>query len=189
MKLLFCILAGGRSKRFNKDKRRINLLGKRLIDYPIESIESLKQKPILSLRFDDDFKTNHPAIKDQRPFLGPLCGILNVMEHFEADFYIFLTADMPFITPELLKTMTERLTDEFDAYVFECNGIRLFPLSLSKRAKESLKNQGCANRSIRSFIEKLHLKTIPWRNCMDFFNINTEEDLKRALSYLDSKAE
>ncbi|AEA33784.1 molybdenum cofactor guanylyltransferase [Hippea maritima] len=189
MRVLFCILAGGKSSRFNSDKRKAHLLGKELLDYPIESVELLGYRPIVSLRFNDDLKTDYPIVKDPLPFLGPLCGMLEVMKQNKADFYIFLTSDMPFITGKMLKMMIDNLSVQFDAVAFNCDGVRLFPLALSQKTERLIKNTGCKNRSIKSFIEKLNIKYIDWHNCTDFFNINTKEDLKKAEGYLLSKAE
>ena len=80
--ILAVVLAGGKSKRFGRDKSQVKLGNKRLIDYILNEIKDLyndilivTNEPIKFLNSNKIFLTS-----DIKKGLGPLGGVLSAMK-------------------------------------------------------------------------------------------------------------
>ncbi len=188
MDTAFCLLAGGKSSRFKKDKSQACLNGKRLIDYALELLSNYTKTVYLSCGYDKNrgelAELNHPKIikiYDTKPFLGPLCGIYNMLKSVKAEYYLFLGVDMPFITKNMVNTLLEQAENNIFASIFECGGrITPLPLMVNNSAVEFFKNRPCDNGSIKDLIRFKETKKIILNDCDNLLNINTQEDLKKA---------
>lgn len=122
------ILAGGKSKRFQRDKTLLKLMDNKLI------IETIVEKcrplfPRILIISNQENKFNIPGTTELTDFykhIGPIGGIhagLSAMDENTA----FVTAcDMPFFEPTLAKQLLE-LSDGFDAVVPR-NNVYIEPL-------------------------------------------------------------
>ncbi len=190
MNVAFCILSGGQSRRFNQDKAKAILGKKRLIDYPLELILQYTDTIYISCQYDKtkdrisnenkDFKAI--KIRDEKPFLGPLCGIYYVTKKTDYDYYMFLGLDMPFITKEMLDELLNEIKDSVYTAAFACNDTKMpLPILISKRAaNDFFQKKDCKNRGIKELLINRKTKIIEWRNCDNLININTQEDLQKA---------
>ncbi len=178
MRFVYCVLAGGRSYRFGGDKR-LSLLGnRRLIDYPITLLNRYGVPVYVSGRFNDELFGDIELIRDEEPFGGPLCGVYSVMKKVEADGYVFLSGDMPFVNKNMVDAIVETLESGSSAVMFECEGNWTpLPLGLSRRVFEFFKYQGCGNRRIKELIDSFGVDVLKWKTCTNLFNINTKYDL------------
>ncbi len=177
-KIAFCILGGGKSSRFKKDKRIAKIGDKRLIDFVISLIEKYTKTVYLSLRKNDDLQAFGVRINDEKPYGGPLCGIYTVMQNVDADYYIFLTADMPFVNKDMIDALLKTTKNGCDAAMLEAEGLWTpVPLIVSKGVADFFENNGCENRSIKALTRQFKTTTVKWNNPVNLFNVNTSKDL------------
>lgn len=106
MKTVGILLAGGASRRFGSPKMFAKHEGKEFYRYSWEALKpycdtvAVVARPEFLHRFPNKLR----KLTDIEPFegQGPLAGILSAMESIEADRYIVLPCDMPFITPDVV---------------------------------------------------------------------------------------
>lgn len=106
MKTAGILLAGGASRRFGSPKMFAKHEGKEFYRYSWEALKpycdtiAVVTKP----EFLDRFPNKLRKLMDIEPFagLGPLAGIYSAMESVEADRYIVLPCDMPYITADVV---------------------------------------------------------------------------------------
>ncbi len=87
-----CILAGGLSTRMGRDKSRIRI-GRRTMLEHVRHIASELGLPVRVLR------------RDAVPRCGPIGGIYTALARTRADAILFLACDMPFVTAAFLNEM------------------------------------------------------------------------------------
>src|SRR5258705_12858022 len=75
------VLAGGKSTRMGRNKALLPYQGKRLIDAPIEKLQSFFSTVILSVINSTDF-SEYPLqkIEDRYMEIGPIGGITSVLQ-------------------------------------------------------------------------------------------------------------
>ncbi len=88
--LEICILAGGQSVRMGRDKARLRLGRRTLLGHARATALSLGL-PARVIR------------RDLVPRCGPLGGIFTALTTTRVDAVLFLSCDMPFVTPALLR--------------------------------------------------------------------------------------
>jgi len=103
------ILAGGDSKRIGTDKGLIDLNGKPLIRYVIESlgpvvdeiivvVGSSERVPVYQDSVGDDVR----VVPDMYDDGSPLIGLITGLTHARGDYAVVAACDMPFINSELV---------------------------------------------------------------------------------------
>lgn len=112
------LLAGGESRRFGRPKAFANYKGKSFWEYSFKVLQNTTDKQIIISHSDlvDEFKlkTNQIVIKDDESVKGkgPLAGIYTAMKTEEAEWYVFLSCDIPLITSDVVKKLLQfRNTD------------------------------------------------------------------------------
>ncbi len=184
METVLCILAGGRSSRFKEDKRWVEINGKPLLLVVLEKLRRFSNNIVVSSRSSDSIPIeNVTVVKDSERFGGPLCGIFEVLKQVRGDRFIFFAADMPFVTDRMIKTLIDE--NERDVVLLRCKG-KIYPLPISISRNALNLNSDCKNRRIMTILENTDYKVIDWdsQDCIEFFNINTQEDLLKAKEYL-----
>lgn len=179
------VLAGGRSRRFGRNKATAVFRGKRLIDHCLESICRVCDpvflvandlNPYLDLRAS--------LIRDVVPHQGPLGGIQAALISSPHDWVFIKAVDMPFLVPELLRMMLDATGDA--DLVVPVRG-KLFEPLLALYHRRCLpaiaEVMESGERSVLAIFEKLRLKTVgeeKWRivdaEGRSFLNVNTQED-------------
>ncbi len=95
------VLAGGLSRRFGSPKAFAQLGNRYFYELAIEALESHCDEVVIVSRQEllGCFPATVYAVTDLVDYtgLGPLAGILSVMESVEADRYIVLPCDMPYV--------------------------------------------------------------------------------------------
>ncbi|WP_342536841.1 molybdenum cofactor guanylyltransferase [Sporosarcina sp. FSL K6-3508] len=106
------LLAGGQSRRFGSPKAFAEYKGAPFYHYSLQALNPFCEEIIVATRteFVDKFPKDLCVTTDLVQFsgMGPLAGILSGMEAVEADHYIVLPCDMPFIQQSVIA----RLVDE-----------------------------------------------------------------------------
>ncbi len=194
--ILGTVLAGGKSQRFGEDKSQVKLGDKLLIDYILtEIIDEFNEVLVVSnnqINFKESEKIS--LIKDFKKDLGPLGGVLTAMKWVKdnkKDYQWISTfpADTPFFKNQILKDFLNKINiEEGKLFVIKSNNTRhnifgLWSIDLMDKLEEDL-NKG--ERKVEVWANSIGVKNInmKFENKDPFFNINTKEDLKKAIENL-----
>ena len=194
--ILGTVLAGGKSQRFGEDKSQVKLGDKLLIDYILtEIIDEFNEVLVVSnnpINFKESEKIS--LIKDFKKDLGPLGGVLTAMKWVKdnkKDYQWISTfpADTPFFKNQILKDFLNKINiEEGKLFFIKSNNTRhnifgLWSIDLMDKLEEDL-NKG--ERKVEVWANSIGVKSInmKFENENPFFNINTKEDLKKAIENL-----
>jgi molybdopterin-guanine dinucleotide biosynthesis protein A len=194
--ILGTVLAGGKSRRFGEDKSQVKLGGKLLIDYILsEIIDEFNEVLVVSnnlIEFKQSEKIS--LIKDFKKDLGPLGGVLTAMKWVKdnnKDYQWISTfpVDTPFYKNQILKDFFKKINmKEGKLFFINSNDTRhnifgLWSLDLMDKLEEDLDK---GERKVEVWANSIGVKNInmKFENKDPFFNINTKEDLKKAIENL-----
>ena len=194
--ILGTVLAGGKSQRFGEDKSQVKLGDKLLIDYILsEILDEFNEVLVVSnnlINFKESEKIS--LIKDFRKNLGPLGGVLTAMKWVKdnnKDYQWISTfpVDTPFFKNQILKDFLNTINiDEGKLFFIKSNNTRhnifgLWSLDLMDKLEEDLDK---GERKVEIWANSIGVKNInmKFENKDPFFNINTKEDLKKAIENL-----
>ena len=182
------VLAGGKSRRYGRNKALEELRGKRLIDYGLEALRSLCD-PVFVVVNDASIYRHLEAtvIQDILPEQGPLGGIHTSLLFSPNEWVLVRATDMPFFSPGVASLMCE-VKEGYDAVVPECNGLFEPLLALYHRrcipSVAAVLEKG--ERKTTRFYEKVRVRTLreeEWRALdpegLSFINVNTLEDMEK----------
>ena len=194
--VLGVVLAGGKSQRFGEDKSQVKLGGKLLIDYILsEIIDEFNEVLVVSNNLID-FKQSEKIslIKDFKKDLGPLGGVLTAMKWVKdnnKDYQWISTfpVDTPFFKNQILKDFFKKINmKEGKLFFIKSNNTRhnifgLWSIDLMDKLEEDLDK---GERKVEVWANNIGVKIINmnFENKDPFFNINTKEDLKKAIENL-----
>jgi len=188
--ILGVVLAGGKSKRFGKDKSEVKLGGKTLLEHTLDKIKS-KFKTIIIVsnnKIIKDYTTIKDCVDGQ---LGPLVGVLSAMKWIKKNnhphnWIATFPCDTPFFNISIIDKFIEAscLNDNLLYFVkTEEKRHNIFGL-WSLKLIETLENDIIKNnhRKVEKWANKIGVKTIniSYDEVDPFFNINTKEDLVEA---------
>ena len=194
--ILGTVLAGGKSQRFGEDKSQVKLGDKLLIDYILsEIIDEFNEVLVVSnnlINFKESEKIS--LIKDFKKDLGPLGGVLTAMKWVKdnnKDYQWISTfpADTPFFKKQILKDFLNKINmEEGKLFFIKSNNTRhnifgLWSIDLMDKLEEDLDK---GERKVEVWANSIGVKNInmKFENKDPFFNINTKEDLKKAIENL-----
>lgn len=195
--ILPVVLAGGKSKRFGKDKSQTRLGSKILIDYILaEIINDFKEVIIVA---NDPIKhvssDKITKIEDYKKDLGPLGGIFSAMKWVKDNnkkypWIITFPSDTPFFKNKIMNNFLNKInTKESELFFMKSNEKRhnifgLWSLDLIDQLEKDLEN---GSRKVEKWANNIGVKTInmSFEKEDPFFNINTKEDLEKAEKILN----
>ena len=194
--ILGTVLAGGKSQRFGEDKSQVKLGDKLLIDYILsEIIDEFNEVLVVSnnqINFKESEKIS--LIEDFKKDIGPLGGVLTAMKWAKdnnKDYQWISTfpVDTPFFKNQILKDFLNKINiDEGKLFFIKSNNTRhnifgLWSLDLMDKLEEDLDK---GERKVEIWANSIGVKNInmKFENKDPFFNINTKEDLKKAIENL-----
>ena len=137
-KIVAIILAGGRSKRFKKDKSRLKIGNKSLTYHQYKKLKKVFKKVYISSKKDKfDFKAK--IIYDKQKEYLPIYSLINLIKKFN---YIFvIPVDVPMLSiksiKKLLKTKTITSNSPF---------IGVYSKKDLPKLKQNIKNQNYSPR-------------------------------------------
>ncbi|MDA9813480.1 molybdenum cofactor guanylyltransferase [Candidatus Pelagibacter sp.] len=196
--VLGVVLAGGKSQRFGEDKSQVKLGDKILIDYILsEIIDEFNEVLIVSNNLINFKKSKKISlIQDFKKDLGPLGGVLTAMKWVKdnnKDYQWISTfpVDTPFFKNQILKDFLQNINQEEDKLFFiKSNNTRhnifgIWSIDLIDKLEEDLIR---GERKVEFWANSVGVKNIEMEfdNKDPFFNINTKEDLKKAIEILEN---
>ena len=195
--ILAVVLAGGKSKRFGRDKSQVKLGDKILIDYILSEILDFYNDILIvanePIKFLDSNKIT--LTKDFKKGLGPLGGVFSAMKWVrdnKKDYKWVSTfpVDTPFFKKEHLSKFYKEIDlNKSKLFFMKSKNTRhnifgLWSLELYEKLESAL-NRG--DRKVELWANEIGVKTIDFEhenNKDPFFNINTEEELEIAKKLL-----
>jgi len=192
------ILAGGFSKRFGQDKCLIDLVGKPLLVHVIDRVSNVVDEKVIVAssnaskeKFSNLFKSETRVVVDKYEGQSPLVGAVTGFESVEAEYSLLLPCDAPFVSSEIAALLLDLCINKGAAIPRWPNGY-IEPLqaaydteSALEAAKKALNEE---KRDLLSMINHLprtrYVSTLVLQQLdlklLTFFNVNTQEDLKKA---------
>ena len=185
------IIAGGKSQRMGRDKAFVQLGGKTLIERVIDSSADLGQAEtiLITNRPADYAHLNLPMFRDALPGKGSLGGIYTALLEARSEFVLVLACDMPFISADLLRFLTEQINDDIDIIAPRVEG---YPQGLHAIYRKTcigpIREQLAADRlKIIRFYDRMRVRYLdeleyaPYdADGRCFANLNTPEELAEA---------
>ena len=196
--VLGVVLAGGKSQRFGEDKSQVKLGDKILIDHILSEIIDEFNEVLVVSNNSINFKKSKKIslIQDFKKDLGPLGGVLTAMKWVKdnnKDYQWISTfpADTPFFKNQILKDFLQNINQEEDKLFFiKSNNTRhnifgIWSIDLIDKLEEDLAR---GERKVEFWANSVGVKNIEMEfdNKDPFFNINTKEDLKKAIEILEN---
>jgi|TARA_B100000282_G_C31597541_1_gene428590 molybdopterin-guanine dinucleotide biosynthesis protein A len=197
--ILAVVLAGGKSKRFGKDKSQVKLGNKILIDYVLTEIIDFYNDILIVTNEPIKFLNSNKIsiINDFKKGLGPLGGVLSAMKWVKDNKknYKWISTfpiDTPFFKKEHLSKFYKEINlDESNLFFMKSKNTRhnifgLWSLELFENLELALDR---GDRKVELWANEIGVKTIDFEdenNKDPFFNINTEEDLETAKKLLNN---
>ena len=196
--VLGVVLAGGKSQRFGEDKSQVKLGDKILIDYILSEIIDEFNEVLIVSNNSINFKKSKKIslIPDFKKDLGPLGGVLTAMKWVRdnnKDYQWISTfpVDTPFFKNQILKDFLQNINQEEDKLFFiKSNNTRhnifgIWSIDLIDKLEEDLIR---GERKVEFWANSVGVKNIEMEfdNKDPFFNINTKEDLKKAIEILEN---
>ena len=194
--ILGVVLAGGKSRRFGQDKSQVKLHDKLLINYILGEIIDVFQETLIIANDSIDYmQSDKIAItKDFKSNLGPLGGVLTAMKWIKENnkSYKWIStfpSDTPFFTKKELNYFYENIKKNDSKLFFiknkdtRHNIFGLWSLDLiNQLEKDLLKGE----RKVEVWADSIGVNTVnvEYKKPDPFFNINTKEDLKKAIEIL-----
>lgn len=129
------ILVGGRSSRLGRDKALVDLGGKTLMQHAVDAVsEGLEPSRVTAVAANasqfaiDAIVADVPFVFDLHENRGPLGGLHAALAYAKSSWIFLLACDYPFLSPEMIKLLSEKIDDEHGCVVPEQKDGRLQPL-------------------------------------------------------------
>jgi len=121
------VLAGGKSSRMGRDKARLQLGGKALLEHAIDRLGEVCEVVCIAGN-RPDLAAYAPVIQDRYADCGPLGGIHAALLQSRHDWNIFLPVDVPLLPAAFLHAMAEAATQSHAVAVIAEHDGMLEPL-------------------------------------------------------------
>ena len=196
--ILGVVLAGGKSQRFGQDKSQVKLKGKLLIDYILTEIKGEFSETLIIANEKISFMSsnNISVTKDFKSGLGPLGGVLTAMKWIKEKnkkykWISTFPSDTPFFTKKELKFFYENINiNESKLFFIKSEETRhnifgLWSLDLIDQLEKDLSR---GERKVEVWANSIGVSTvnIDYKKLDPFFNINTKQDLEKAVKIMNN---
>jgi molybdopterin-guanine dinucleotide biosynthesis protein A len=185
------ILAGGKSSRMMTEKGLVNLRGKPMVEYVIEVL--LKTTPnICIITKNSSYESfGFPCYEDVYEGKGALGGIYTGLVRSSFEKNIVVGCDMPFISPNILQQLIDD-SNEMDAVISIHNSLEEPLCSLYNKTCIPHFKKLLDDRRLKIIdalqglkIKKINFDDKEWFKGHEFANINSMEELKKAVNWLN----
>lgn len=178
------VLAGGKSSRMGSDKGVVQLKGKPMISYVLETLQKVGL-PVRIIANNKNYESfGFPVVHDVVKDKGPLGGLLTAFENSTADAVVLVSCDMPFLPEESIKRLIK--SGDFLTIVAAQVGERVNPLFALYpiKFKQEVEARIFSKRlKMTDFILANKHKLVSsetGKHIGNFRNINTRQELKEA---------
>ncbi|MDE3105835.1 MAG: molybdenum cofactor guanylyltransferase [Acidobacteriota bacterium] len=176
------VLAGGRSSRMGRDKARISLGGRTLVERALANLAQVCQHCVIA-GGDPALAAYGRVLPDQQPGLGPLAGILVALQASPLPWNLVLAVDMPQVPVALLQQLAQQALRSSAIAVVARVGGAVQPLCAAYRTEARAGLQQGIEAGERRVIAAaqqagpVEYLDLPSQSAEWFLNLNTPEDL------------
>ena len=202
------VLAGGASRRFGKDKALVELGGKPMLLRMLAAVDQARSRDELvcdavTVGSEDRYHTVWTrCVEDRWPGEGPLGGIVTALlytqeQRPQCDWNLIVGCDMPFLTAEWLRFLTERAAKSEAEVVLPHSVQGPEPLCACWRTDAVETLRVAFERGVRKVTEGIALLSAEvldeaeWKRFDNagrlFSNMNTAQDYEEARRILESE--
>lgn len=188
MEISCIILAGGKSRKFKKDKVLLILNKKILINYVLKIVKKFFPDLVVIVKNEEqkqklESKIHSRKIKiveDKSNIYSPLAGIKKGIKHIKNDYVFVVACDMPFLQEKTIREMLPRVKEGPDCIAYWHSLNKFEPLCAIYKKK--VLKRASLEMGLQDLIRRTRNKVlIPVsRGTLVFFNVNTQKDLKYA---------
>ncbi len=189
------VLAGGRSHRLGRDKALENIGGQSLIRRVIDRISQVADDVAVVVAERAQaralpLESRHRVVVDRYPGGGPLGGIFSGLSAAQHQWAVAVACDLPFLNLDLVRRMLA-LREGADVVVPVVRGYLEPTHAIYSKACLPFMEQRlvAGDFKIILFYDKVRVVYLPEEEVvsldpdyLSFFNINTPDDLERALA-------
>ncbi len=183
------VLAGGKSTRMGREKARLELGGRTLLERALKLASSAAAETII-VGGRADFEAYGRVVEDVYPGQGPLGGIHAALEATSTEFNLILAVDTPFLEPRFLKYLVDQARESGAVVTLPRTADGFHPLAAVYRRAFC----ETAERALREgrnkidalfaevetrILEAADLEKLAFAPAI-FENLNTPEDVERA---------
>jgi molybdopterin-guanine dinucleotide biosynthesis protein A len=190
------VLAGGKSRRFGRNKAVEILEGERLIERQVRILRSLfPEVMIVSNTPELYLDLNVTTVADVVPGRGPLGGIYTGLLFAQGDSIFVSACDMPFLQLPVIRRMVDLfpghdvVVPRLGEYLEPLHGIyspRCLPHIKRMLDREELQVIRFFPSLKVAYLDEEDIRRLDPAG-LSFFNINTPEDLERAMEILSAE--
>ena len=185
------VLAGGAGRRIGGAKAMVKLGGRPLITYPVAAMSQALGAVTVLAKIDSELPSLPGAsvwIEPDAP-RHPLAGIVHALELADGRAVMICAGDLPFVTPELIRTIAHAKPQRAPAVVSTLGG-RLQPLlgCYQPAARELLApvlTEG--NVRLTDAVDSIGPRHLEASDPEALFNVNTPDDVLVAAGMLDRR--
>ncbi len=178
------ILAGGRSRRFGRDKLLHEIGGKKVIERVLDTAKVVCDEVFLITKNPSKFRfLDVPIILDAFSIHASMIGLYTALSHAETPSLI-LSGDVPLLTPQII----ERLIKDYEPPITLARTkekihtlVGVYSPDVLEILEEYIKNE---NYKLYEFVKRVGFKTVLFKGkeANHLLNLNTEEDLSRLIA-------
>ena len=184
------VLCGGRATRLGGiEKPLADLGGKSLLAHVIARLEPQVDSIVLAVGRDSRRYAGfgYPIVVDDDPEQGPLAGIVSALGSVDTPWTLTTPADTPFLPANLVQALAPSCR-EHGAAVVSAGGHRqnLAMLLDEERTASLAEFYASGGRAVHRWLVASGVDEVAFPDD-GFLNINTPDDLARALSKLDRR--
>ncbi len=182
------ILAGGESKRMGRDKKYIEIEGKRLIDIAIQKLMLLTADIMVVLHIMEKPLWKYPRsirlVRDLYSKRSPLVGIHAALFHSNNEKVLIIPVDMPFLPVGTMLDMTKYIHQYRVVVLKTPKGLQplvgIYSKDLLPMIEEQINEKGLSVKKFLNLLEPNELMVYKVEDIDEwhFKNINTQDDLK-----------
>jgi molybdopterin-guanine dinucleotide biosynthesis protein A len=177
------ILAGGKSERLGRDKRKIAVSGKTLLKRTIGIMENLlgRHPFVVGDNLDDFHIPPEFIINDAKKDSGPMGGLVAALERSATEWALILAVDLPSITVEDLQLLLSSVDDTCEIITLSAGEFPEPLIALYRKKTETFWREKLENNllSISDGFKLLKYKKVfPAGGSESLRNINSPGDLE-----------
>jgi len=186
------VLAGGKSKRLGKDKALLILNKKHLISYVLDVARKFFSDVLIVVKNEgqkkklEKFNKRLKIFEDRRRIFSPIAGIKEGIKHVKNDYVFVIGCDMPFIKEKTIRELLPLANGDVDCIGYAQALNRYEPLCAiyKKKVFEGFDLE----EGLHHLIDRIDNKVLVpvSKETLEFFNVNTKEDLKFARKMVKS---
>ncbi len=174
------ILAGGRSRRFGKDKLLYEFRGKRVVEWVVDAAKEVCDEVYIVAKNPKKFSfLNIPVIVDALPLQASIVGLYTALSYTEEPALI-LSGDIPLITPRILRRLILSYEEPITLAVSEKKVhtlIGVYSPKITQTVEEFLRK---GDYKLYKLVKTLNFKGVRFSDgeSIHLLNLNTIEDLR-----------